>query len=330
MRLTLLSTFYLLLLLPSTASAQLGGLGGEDTAFSVSISPQYPAPLSKVSLSFLSSTLDLTNATLSISVDGKNIYKGSVQPVAVTIGKTGSVTSVTATMSLRGTSFSKTVSIQPQDVAIIAEPISSTVPLYPGKSHTPLEGDVRIVAVANMRNASGVGINPSTLSYAWTVEGASIASASGIGKTSIIVASPLQYRARDVSVAVTSPDGSLVGGDSLSLSAREPTIRVYENDPLLGIRFDRALSGTYTITNTESSLYAAPFSLPTTSGAPLIEWFLNGSPAQTGASITLRPTGAGQGNATLSLTASAGTFTQAMANLALSFGAKPESNFFGL
>lgn len=331
MRFGLLTTLTLALLLPVVVGAQtLGGLGGGDSSFSMSASPQYPAPQSKVSLSFLSSSLDLTNATLSVSVGGKNVYQGSVQPVAVTLGRAGSVTRVVATVTTGGASFSQSLSIQPQDVALIAEPVSSVPPLYPGKSLVPLEGDVRVVAIANVKNASGSSLNPATLSYTWTVEDTQIANASGIGKTSIMVASPLQYRARDVSVAITSSDGSLVGGASLSLSALEPSVRIYENDPLLGIRFERALSGSYAITNTESTLYAAPFSLPTTAGAPLVEWFLNGVSAQRGSSITLRPAGAGQGNASLSLVASVGTYTQATTNLSLSFGAKVGSNFFGL
>jgi len=267
---------------------------------------------------------------LKVSVNGSNIYQGSVRPVAVPLGKAGSVTKIIVMLSSGGTNYFQTLSIQPQDVVLIAEPLSSAPVLYPGKPLVPLEGDVRIVAIANVRNASGKAVSPSALSYSWTVDGVQIANSSGIGKSAVIVASPLQYRARDVSVSVMSPDGNLVGGDSLSLSPQEPSIRLYENDPLLGIRFDRALSDTYTIDGTEATLYAAPFSLPTTNGLPFIQWFLNGSAAQTGNLITLRPSGSGQGSASLSLTASAGGNTPAATNLSLIFGATRSSNFFGL
>ncbi|MEK7086196.1 MAG: hypothetical protein AAB951_00235, partial [Patescibacteria group bacterium] len=101
-------------------------------------------------------------------------------------------------------------------------------------------------------------------------------------------------------------------------------------DPLLGIRFDHALSSTHAISGTEAALYAAPFSLSILGGAPRLQWFLNGTSAQTGSSITLRPAGSGQGNASLSLTASAGASAMATASLSLSFGAAQSSNFFGL
>ncbi|MBU6388779.1 hypothetical protein KGQ72_02820 [Patescibacteria group bacterium] len=318
------------LLVPGAALAQALGDIGNVSSFTLSANPQYPAPYSKAVLSFLSGTIDLTSATLSVAANGKSIYQGAVQPVAVQLGKAGSTVRVVATITAGGSSFTQSAIIQPQDVSLIAEPISSAPPLYPGKSLVPLEGSVRVVALASLKNADGTALNPSTLSYSWTVDGMQIANSSGIGKTALMVASPLQYRSRDVSVAVQSQDGSLVGGATLSLTALDPSVRIYENDPLLGIRFDHALSNGYAITGAESTLYAAPFSLPTTNGDPLIQWFLNGTAAQTGSSITLRPTGSGQGTASLSLVASAGTLARATASLSLIFGAKPGANFFGL
>ena len=328
MRSGLFISITIALLIPLAVSAQ--AISNVE-AFSVSVNPQYPTPYSQASLSLLSTTLDLTNAVMTVSVAKKEIYKGSVRPIDIPMGSAGNVVSVTVTVTSAGANYSQSLSIQPQDVALIAEPISSTPPLYPGKSLVPLEGDVRVVTIANLRGAKGQIIDSSALSYAWTVDDTQIANASGIGKQAITVASPLQYRSRSVSVAITSQDGSLVGGASLSLTALDPSVRLYKNDPLLGILYDHALSGSYAISAAEDSLYAAPFSLPTTSGAPLLQWFLNGEVAQTGNAITLRPTGKGQGSASLSLIASAGETARATENLSLSFGAeKGGLGLFGL
>jgi len=330
MRSSLLFTLVLALILPLAVSAQEVGDITDESAFTVSVDPQYPAPYSQATVSLTSSTLNLTNTTMSVSIAGNEMYKGSVRPVAIPMGKAGSVTSVKVTIASSGVSYTQTFSIQPQDVTLIAEPISSVPVFYPGKSLVPLEGDVRIVAIANLQNSNGKAFEPTALSYAWTVDGTKIASASGIGKQAIIVASPLQYRARQVSVSIMSQDGSLVGGASVSLTALSPSVRIYKNDPLLGILYDHALSDTYAI-NAEDTLYAAPFSLPTTNGAPLLKWFLNGAAAQTGNSITLRPTGTGQGSASLSLVASGGGSAKATESLSLSFGAsKSVLGLFGL
>ncbi len=319
----------LILLLPLTISAQLGGLEDSGSSFTLSVDPQYPAPYSMATISVSSNTLDLANSTMTLTVGGKQIYQGSIQPTTVTLGKAGSATTVVAIISSGGTTYNQTVSIQTQEVSLIAEPVSSVPPLYAGKPSVPMEGSTRIVAVANFRNAKGGAIDPTTLSYAWTVDDTHIANSSGVGKSAVIVASPLPYRGRTVSVAITSRDGTLVGGDILSLSPQEPFVRIYENDPLLGIRFDRALLDTYTV-STESTLYGASFSIPITNGAPFLQWFVNGTSAQTGSSITLRPTGSGEGSASLSLTASSGSDTRATANLSLTFGKETRSNFFGL
>lgn len=318
------------LILPFAVSAQALGDISNAAAFTVSVNPQYPAPYGQATLSMVSSTLDLSNAMMAVSVAGKEIYQGSVRTIAVPMGKTGSIASVKVTINSARASYSQMLSIQPQDVALVAEPISSAPPLYPGKSLVPLEGSVRVVAMANLQGSNGEAFDPSAFSYSWTVDGAQIANSSGIGKTAIIVASPLQYRARSVSVAVMNQDGNLVGGASLSLTAQDPSVRIYENDPLLGILYDHALSGDYPINDAEDTLYAAPFSFPTTGGALLLQWFLNGEAAQTGNSITLRPTGSGQGTASLSIVASAGELTRATEELSLSFGAASGGGFFGL
>ena len=61
----------LAILLPGAAVAQfMGGAGDTSdagTAFSASIDPQYPAPYSQATLSVLSPTLDLTDATMKVS-----------------------------------------------------------------------------------------------------------------------------------------------------------------------------------------------------------------------------------------------------------------------
>lgn len=318
------------LILPGIACAQFVSGTNGTIPFTLSSEPQYPAPYSQVTLTILSDSLDLTRATMVATVAGNEIYQGNVQPITTTVGGVGKPVNVKVTIFLNGSSYSQTLSIQPQNVALVAEPISSEPPLYPGKPLVPLGGDVRIVAIADLRDVQGKRIDPTTCSYAWTVDGTRDTNASGIGKDAVIVASPLQYRTRMVSVVVMSPDGNLIGSDSISLSPSEPSVQIYKNDPLLGILYDHALLNNYTITGSESTLYAAPFSFPITSGTPILQWFLNGENSQTGNSITLRPTGSGQGNASLSLVASTGSYITATTNLLLSFGTAANSNFFGL
>ncbi len=317
----------LMLVAPMMASAQ--NMTSMDP-FNLTVTPQYPVPNSQVTLTALSASIDLANATMDVSANGKSIYKGSVRAVEVPIGGVGVLTNIRVVITSNGASASQTVSVRPQDLVLITEPLATAPPLYLGKALPPLGGSVRIVAVAGFKNGSGAALDPATLSYAWRVDDALQANMSGIGKSAIIVATPLQYRNRSVSVVVQSQDGSFVSGASLSLAPHEPTVRIYENDPLLGIRFDRALVSSYAINDAESSLYAGLYSFPTGAGTPAINWYLNGALAQSGTTITLRPTGNGKGSASLSLVAAIGDAVRATQSLQISFGAKPSTNFFSL
>ncbi|MBI3572248.1 hypothetical protein HY091_01795 [Candidatus Kaiserbacteria bacterium] len=315
------------LLLPASALAQSLVV---PSGLTLTVSPQYPTPYGEVLITPLSTTFDLVNASYTLSANGNVVYRGNAKPFAVALGAAGSVTSVKAMVTGSGGSVSQSISIRPQDVALVAEPLSSVPPLYPGKALVPLEGSVRVVAVANLRSKAGKQVDPSALSYDWTLDGTELAGSSGIGKSSITVASPLQYRAGRVSVVVKSQDGALASGDLLSLTPVEPSVRVYEDDPLLGVRFERALAGSYALAGAETTLYAVPYSFPLALGAPVLHWFLNGSAAQTGDFVTLRPTGSGGGSANVSLTATAGDFARASAVLSLTFNANASATLFGL
>lgn len=310
----------LLILSPAVAFAQL--LPGTEV-FTVGVSPNHPAPYGRVILTPTSGSLDLSTATMEVIVGGRPIYKGSAKPVSVSLGAAGTLTTAQVVMVSNGKSYSKTISVRPQELTLIVEPLASAPALYPGKPLVPLEGAVRVVSVANLRNSAGAPINPTSLSYSWVVDDTRIFNSSGIGKNTIVVASPLQYRSRDVSVTVSAPDGSLVGGSKVTLTAQEPLVRVYESDPLLGVLFNRAITGSYNVASKEKTLFAAPYSFPTNVSQPTLSWSLNGSLAQNGPLITLRPTGSGAGAARLSLSAKGSGMVLAGTELSLSFGAAP-------
>jgi hypothetical protein len=310
----------MLVFIPMTASAQLlPGVG----VFSVETAPANPTPYGRVAVTPVIGSLDLNSATMQVLVDGKPFYQGNSKSVSVPLGSSGTLTTIEVIMTSRGKSYSKTVSVRPQEVTLVVEPLSTAPAFYLGKPLVPIEGSARIVAIANLRTASGAVINPSTLSYSWVVDGTRIFSSSGIGKNTIIVASALQYRSREVSVSVANPDGSLTSGSSVTLSAQEPVVRIYESDPLLGVLSAHAISGSYSVAGKERTLFAVPYSFPTNTTRPSLSWALNGSLAQKGSLITLRPTGSGEGSATLLLTASGGQTVLKSSSLNLSFGAAP-------
>lgn len=302
---------------------------GDTYPFTLSISPEYPSPYTSILLTPSSGSLDITAATMRVQVGTKQIYDGSAQPTTVTLAGAGTPVVIKVTMRSGGKDVSSTVTVTPQDVSLVAEPLSSAPALYQGKALVPVDGTVRVVAVANLRTTTGRAIDPATASYNWTVDGTLVTGVSGIGKSAINVPSPLMYRNRTVRVIVTNADKTLVGGRSITLRSSEPILRIYEQDPLLGVRFERALRGSHAITSSEFSLFAAPYSF-STNVPPVIEWFLQGTSAQKGPVVTLRPAGQGEGTASFSVVASSGDTGSATETLSLSFGSRFGTNLFGL
>jgi hypothetical protein len=297
----------------------------------LSLSTPAPQPYSSDVLTVDSTTITLSNATLTVLVNGKNIYQGNVQPVTVSIGAAGASTIIEADVVSQGQSYTASIAVDPGDVSLVEEPIASTPPLYAGKPLVPLGGEVRLVAVAAFRTPSGTPINPSDLAYTWMQDDSTLESSSGIGKSAIIVDTPLQYRDGDYSVTVSTQDGTEVGAGSVTLTAEDPTVRIYEDDPLLGILFDHALGDSFSIAGPEASFYAASYSFSLADGAPTINWFLNGSAAGSDNAITLRPTGSGAGSASISVSGSEpDIYENASAGLTLSYGSNSNSSLFGL
>lgn len=314
--------------LPLLTSAQMFE---SSDPFTLSVSPQFPLPYGEATLTPTSGSIDITNATLTVTTDGAQTYQGNARPVKVRLGAPGVAVAVIATIKANNKSYEKKLSIRPQDVSIVAEPRSTAPPLYAGKPLVPLDGSVRVVAVANIRSGAGKVVAPSALVYTWSLDGKKVIGASGIGKDTFLVASPPRHRESRVAVSVQTQDESAAGGAFLTLSPQNPIVRIYKSDPLLGVLFDHALSGSYAISGAESSLFGAPYSFPSSRGTPVLKWFLNGATAQTGNTITLRPTGSGKGGASLSLTASAGESISATLSLPITFGAASGGNsFFGL
>jgi hypothetical protein len=278
----------------------------------------------------VSGDIDISGATMTVTINGKQIINGDAAPFSLRMGDAGRTETVAISMKTAGGTYKQVVTVTPQDVVLVAEPLASLPPLYPGRPTIPVGGSVRVVAVADIRSANGTQLDPSTLAYAWSVDGSG--AGSGVGKRSIIVSSPLEYRASTVTVTVTSPDGTLIATDSTDLTPLAPVLRIYERDPLIGIRFEAALSDTFALAGSEATLYAAPFSYPTALSAPSLSWYVAGSLAQRGGFITLRPTGKGAGTASLTVTgAQSGSVDAPAASAALtvSFG-KKSSSIFGL
>lgn len=318
----------LLLLLGTGASYVAHAQLTSTDPLTLDLDPEYPAPYQIVTVTPESSQIDLAASSITFSVNGRVVQKGSGQESAsIAVGGPGTATTVTVTAVNNGNTYTKSITIRPADVALLLEPTSSTHPFYEGAALIGSEGNIRIVAIPDLRTSGGAQISPSNLVYTWKNGDQILESASGIGKSVLTASAPVRYRDTVITVTVSSQDSSVVGEASALISPGDPLVRIYANDPLLGPRYETALSDSVTLTDSEATYRAVPYFFTTT---PSLTWEVNGTPSQTGQDITVRPSGNGKGTAVLGVSASSGTLGQAAdADLSVTFG-QSTSGLFGL
>ena len=312
---------------PRATNAQAAG--GADP-LTLDASPQYPAPYQTVTITPSSSVFDIAASTITVTLNGKAYYKGTGgSNITIPIGGPGSTADVSVTISGDGQPpATQELIFKPETVALVVEPVSSTHPFYEGSGLVTSEGRVRIVAIPDFRTSATQSVDPSTLIYTWSLGNQELNTDSGVGKSVLDSTAPQQYRDADVSVMVSSPNGTEVAEADTTISPVSPIARIYENDPLLGPLYDNALSNTITMTDAEDTYRGVAYYFSET---PAISWGVNGNQSGTTNDLTVRSSGNGTGSAVLDYSATDSNTTQsADSTVSVNFGQTAPGGIFGL
>lgn len=302
--------------------------------FSIVANPTYPTPYSSFKLSIKSYSFDISNAVFTVTVNGIRTAQGTgAIPVPIKTAGSGAIMNIKVSVIANGKLYKKTLTIRPAGVAVVVEPLTTTPPLYPGMPITPSSGKIRVVAIPNFRSSNGKPISPQKLSYTWRIGNQTLSTSSGIGRSVVIVSAPPPFRNTNLSVTVQAQDYPEAAAGNITLIPSIPTVRIYKDDPLMGVLYDHALFGKQTLVGAEASFVAEPFGFSTSNGLPDLVWYLNDTKAQTGNLVTLRPKGVGKGVATLSVSATKeSAYESASDAITLKFGkaARVGLGIFGL
>jgi hypothetical protein len=312
-------------LIPTAHAQQLPGI--ED--ISIAINPIYPRPYQSFVITPSSTTVDLISSTVTISVNGKTVVSGTggVTGTAAT-GASGTKTTVLVTVVNNGHTYKKQMVIIPADVALVVDPLAATHPFYMGGGLVASEGRLRLIAIPEFHTGTGALISSDKLVYTWRLGQQILQSSSGIGRSTLLATAPVRYRDAPITVTVTTQDSSIVAEASTQVSPVDPIVRLYENDPLMGPLFDRALTGTLVMQGTEETLRMVPYYF---SSAPTLSWTVNRTASGATQDITVRSGGSGTGTASVGATATlSGAFQSAETSLMVNFGQKKGLGIFGL
>jgi hypothetical protein len=276
---------------------------------SIVLSPGRPRPNQVITASAESFSMDLNSATLTWRRDGTVIAQGSgITEVTFQVGDAGSQSTLSVSASGNEAFQSRQIIIRPAAVDLMYEAESYTPPLYKGKALPGSQTPLRVLALPHIVR-SGRTLNASELDFAWKIDGRVLGTQSGRGQDSISIEGPRLFNPITVDLTVSTLDGDPAARGFLEIGAVEPHLLFYENDPVLGIRYEQALANPFLLTNEEVTITAHPFYFSgtnRTNAASRFRWTLNGrvvtNPLQDQSSIVLRQTdAAASGSATIAL-----------------------------
>ncbi len=275
---------YLLIMTLLITASPLISLGQTDETpgnfLQMSISPENPLPLQNIQIDLQSFSYDLDRSTITWSVNGQNKKtEVGAKVFNVTAGKNGTKTTVRASV-ITPDDGTKAISISfvPAEVDLIYESLSYTPPFYKGKALNPEQGTVRVTAIPNLINTSGLKIASKNIIYTWIKDNSTQGSASGLGKNTFTFTGEIPIRDARIEVAASSPDNTISAVNSINIINTTPKIIFYENSPIYGVLYGRAVLGTVKMLTDEFSVIAKPYFFSNTSASSTdlkYTWSLN-------------------------------------------------------
>ncbi len=338
-----LSLTFLLLasltLMPKNASAQaLQSLSGQQSAVSFQLSPARPGPNQQVNVSIESYSTNLDRADISWFLNNTLSQEAvGLKSFSLKTGRAGSVSNILIVIKTEdGTMLQQTINIHPASLQLVWEAQSYTPPFYRGKALYPFQGTVKVVALPNIVTENGGTLDPKKLVYTWKVDGNTVASASGYGRQYILFTGSIPIKPGNIEVEATSLDQVFVASGKTTLVAGSPQLLFYEDSPVYGVLYNKAIDGSKTLTNEEIKIVGIPYFIGAKErlGSGLsYDWQLNGEKISNGDkdSLAFRQEKGVAGTAEVYLQVShpANIFQFANNSVSLSFGQTTGSNLFG-
>lgn len=249
------------------------------------LTPELPGPFTDVAVLLISYNVDLNRSDIIWEVDGKTMLSGKGETRhTIRTGAIGSPTNLSVTVAAPdGRVTTKELRIIPAAVDLVWQsPDSYVPPFYKGKALYSHQGSLQVIAVPTLIRPGGTRINPKNLIYKWYRGSTVINDQSGYGKNSVIINETTPADALEVSVQVSTEDGSITATKKITISSRGPEVVLYENRPLEGVRYDQALSEESLLRNDEMEIRAVPyyFSGGASSSNLNYRWYVNGALSQ--------------------------------------------------
>lgn len=222
----------------------------------VKTSPSTPKPNEQVTITLKSYAVDLGSANIIWYVN-KEPKKEGIGEKSFTLqsGNLGEETVVDVLIvTLDALKFKKHIVISPGEVDLLWEAQTYTPPFYRGKALPTYNSIVKVVALPRFNMTS----SPNDFRYEWKLNRNQNAG-DGIGKNSVLMRATWPDSVVNVEVTASLVGTSMSGGNNIDVPTLKPALVFYENAPLLGVRFDKALTNLTETTASQFTLLAVPY-----------------------------------------------------------------------
>jgi len=247
--------------------------------------PASPRAGDGVTFTLSSNLIDLNSSKINWYVDDIIQKTSSNKTLTIKMKSDGQNTTVKAVIeTVDGIIKETTKTISSSGVDLIVEPISYTLPFYKGKPLFPREGVAKIVAIPDII-INGTRMLSKDLNFKWTRGENVLGSESGKGQNSIIVTSTIPVRDISIDLQVLDDSGNVLAENSKMINLDNPSILFYEESPLYGILYNKAIVNDYYLgVREEFTVIAKPFSfdfLTDTQNNANYNWYVNGNNTDT-------------------------------------------------
>lgn len=235
----------------------------------LTMTPLYPEPLDTVAIELSSRNVNLTKATVTWLVNGVQKKQAvGERTFSTTAGKSGQTQTVGVVVFTQdGREIRKAISFTPESVDLVVEPVGYTPPFYKGKTSFAIQGIAGVVAIPEITDKNGRRVPAKDLLYTWTINGGTDTNASGMGNSRYFFPAKIPSQATTIKVEVGTLDDSIRTAKTISVAPGDTKALVYEDHPLYGVLFNRAISNTYPINGSEVRLVAVPYFFTVTNGS---------------------------------------------------------------
>lgn len=238
----------------------VGGQGldtGE--SFFVNFEPETPGSNTEVETELRSYSFDADRAYIIWSVNGEVRLEGrGKKNFSFKTGDIGTQTSLNiSVIPQTGASQSKSFSFIPADIDFLWEAQTYTPPSYKGKA-LPVAGSiVKITAIP--RFSSGAIAKSSSYIYKWQLDFKNQPDQSGAGKNSFIFKMDNLFSKKTISVEVSDYQKTNIAKNSIKIGNDKPKIIFYEEKPLEGTQYNKAILGEFELKAPEINIKAEPY-----------------------------------------------------------------------